>query len=250
MLAILRSVPVGQYLQPIGNWSDGLDLPFIMCREEACVSVQVGHVEIVADECKGMLADNPQLVVCVDGAVVECKQAVVEAGLGFHLENPLAETFLFAVDKDKNFIQLDFCLRSAAGIQLANADYLVKREQYYKKKDSLTNLKLDLCKPGSNATEIAAPAIDQLTRAKDGVIGNIAINLRLTWPGSESYTRDDHPLCQHLGGRSGISCDAESHTWKPLQIPVLHDHEQVRTEPAEDWKVPSPTGHQPQRCCH
>ena len=26
MLTILRSTPVGRYLQPIGNWEDGLDV--------------------------------------------------------------------------------------------------------------------------------------------------------------------------------------------------------------------------------
>ena len=29
MLSLLRSVPVGTYLQPIGDWADGLDMPFV-----------------------------------------------------------------------------------------------------------------------------------------------------------------------------------------------------------------------------
>eukprot|EP00658_Telonema_sp_P-2_P022945 TRINITY_DN19191_c0_g2_i1.p1 TRINITY_DN19191_c0_g2~~TRINITY_DN19191_c0_g2_i1.p1 ORF type:complete len:261 (+),score=47.10 TRINITY_DN19191_c0_g2_i1:110-892(+) len=33
MLTILRSVPVGRYLQPTGDWEDGLDCPFTFLRE-------------------------------------------------------------------------------------------------------------------------------------------------------------------------------------------------------------------------
>ena len=45
MLTILRSTPVGQYLQPIGDWKDGLDLPFVLLREDVYISVEIGSVE-------------------------------------------------------------------------------------------------------------------------------------------------------------------------------------------------------------
>ena len=42
MLAILRSVPVGRYLQPSGNWKDGLDMPFVFVRDEIYFGISVG----------------------------------------------------------------------------------------------------------------------------------------------------------------------------------------------------------------
>jgi len=49
MLTIMRSVPVGRYLQPVGNWKDGLDLPFVFVRKETYVKVRIGKLELAED---------------------------------------------------------------------------------------------------------------------------------------------------------------------------------------------------------
>lgn len=46
MITMMRSFPVGRYLQPQGNWQDGLDLPFLFIRDEIYIKVSIGEFQI------------------------------------------------------------------------------------------------------------------------------------------------------------------------------------------------------------
>merc|ERR1719424_1442487 len=71
MLTILRSVPVGKYLQPIGDWQDGLDLPFVYVREEMYLSVAIGALSLADTSFTDL-----QLQVKIDDQVGVLKQTL------------------------------------------------------------------------------------------------------------------------------------------------------------------------------
>ena len=46
MLTIMRGAPVGRYLQPTGNWADGMNLPFVYVRREKYIRVSFGPLKL------------------------------------------------------------------------------------------------------------------------------------------------------------------------------------------------------------
>jgi len=111
MLTIMRSVPVGRYLQPTGDWHDGLDLPFVFVRHETYVKVRIGQLalgsgyneenyelQVVAQETRHRRPDE----VFSGKAKRHQKAATCKQSFDFHRENPFDESITHALRAGTN----------------------------------------------------------------------------------------------------------------------------------------------------
>lgn len=106
MLTILRSVPVGRYLQPIGNWNDGLDLPFVLVRDQTYVSVSLGRWRVSPTTLTGLPVSMIRADVAQAGRIASFKQP-----LEFHNANPFVEKCTFVMDADASSVTFEILLR-------------------------------------------------------------------------------------------------------------------------------------------
>lgn len=121
MLTILRSVPVGRYLQPIGDWNDGLDMPFVFVRDEIYMGVCLGGiswetaVSFLEPQPGVGNAEQQRLQVRHDGRTANCRQT-----LDFHRKNPYVERATFVLPSDTTTAQVQIVLLDTeAGDEIA-----------------------------------------------------------------------------------------------------------------------------------
>ena len=117
MLTILRSVPVGQYLQPVGDWEDGLNLPFLYIREESYLTLSIGPIHLDSDLPSEL--DKATLRLDVAGTVVDCRQP-----LSFHRAFPFNEKLTFALRPEATLTEVHVTVRSASGDTLAAGQHV------------------------------------------------------------------------------------------------------------------------------
>ena len=88
----MRSVPMGKYMQPSGNWEDGLDIPFTYVRDENYVRVHIGALANAEPLGLDMSTARDYLQFELDGVKGKSKQP-----LQFHADSPFVESITFVM---------------------------------------------------------------------------------------------------------------------------------------------------------
>ena len=233
MLTILRSVPVGRYLQPQGNWQDGLNCPFAFLRDEKYVKVALGGTRITQESVLSTIDSSTRcrirLTVVEDGVAVLCAKS-----LQFHRDNPFVEHVTFVVHPETSNARVVVELLVSA-VAFASAEHLVSFTQTT---DATSVMLLD-----KSNNEVA-----QIELKFEGISSGSLSNLGSKWMPHE----EDHPLVKHdSGGRSTMydtcipGCSAKTRRpkrWLPVRPLALQYYDGMHEHQAHEWQVPSPTG--------
>ena len=102
MLQILRSVPVGRYLQPIGDWKDGLDMPFIYVRDELYLRVAIGALNVEASV--------PTMQIQKVEVGLGDQVGVLKQTLQFHKEHSFVENVTFALSPEATSVKMEILI--------------------------------------------------------------------------------------------------------------------------------------------
>ena len=237
MLTIFRSVPVGRYLQPTGDWEDGLDIPFIFLRDELYVKVRIGPLRMTS----GSKSAEQRLRLNFSGTEVFCKQT-----LSFHCEQPFVESIGFAVSPRD--------VKSTLCIPLLHSSKLM----------GTASFKMDLQTPIGTEQNATLQLHCGESSAEQEVFGFIQLKYevvaseKISQYGNKHMAQlANHPLSQHRGGHDSKYravkldcvhnrgfCPTTTAQWNAANPVAVQNYAGMQSYNPDNWLVPAPNGRQ------
>ena len=259
MLTMLRSAPVGRYLQPIGNWNDGLDLPFVFVREELYIKVSLGQIVL----------NDPSLESSLEGATLTLQHGdtsvTCNEDVWYQKRNPYKEKVLFASQELGMLrIRVKGTINATAEYDLANQSLTQPNADIQSEIDDPEFRSTFENSPISDVPNFANQAqtlrlccdlfpesicIDGILDG-NSVLGTIQCTVAVYTSESLSLPEPAHPLSQHTGGRRAVEphiigrggCCSRSRRWGPARTQALAAYESIYPQPVDTWKAPGSSG--------